>query len=54
MSILYCFSALRLCGSHIKHSTTISSAWVRQADQAYQRVIHQETDVNTEQGIDEQ
>lgn len=37
-----------------KHSTSISSAWVRQADQAYQRVIHQETDVNTEQGIDEQ
>ena len=36
-----------------KHSTTISSAWVRQADQEYQRVIHQEADVNTKQGIDE-
>ena len=32
-----------------KHSTTISSAWVLQADQEYQRVIHQETDVNTKQ-----
>ena len=31
-----------------------TNAWVRQADQAYQQVIHQETDVNTEQGIDEQ
>ena len=30
-----------------KYSTTISSAWVRQADQEYQQVIHQEQDVNT-------
>ena len=36
-----------------KHSTTISSAWIRQANQEYQRVIHQETDVNTEQDTDE-
>ena len=35
------------------HSTTISSAWIRQADQEYQRVIHQESDTNTEQDIDE-
>ena len=36
-----------------KHSTTMSSAWVRQADQEYQRVIHHEGDVNTKRGIDE-
>ena len=36
-----------------EHSTTISSAWIRQADQEYQRVIHQESDTNTEQDTDE-
>ncbi len=36
-----------------QHSTTISSAWIRQADQEYQRVIHQEIDTNTEQDTDE-
>ena len=35
------------------YSTTISSAWIRQANQEYQRVIHQETNVNTEQDTDE-
>ena len=36
-----------------QHATTISSAWIRQADQEYQRVIHQESDTNTEQDTDE-
>ena len=35
------------------HSATISSAWIHQANQAYQRVIHQEADVNTAQDTDE-
>ena len=35
------------------HSTIISPAWVRQANQEYQQVIHQESDTNTEQDIDE-
>ena len=35
-----------------EHSTIISPAWVLQADQEYQRVIHQETDVNTKQDTD--
>ncbi len=39
-----------------EHSTTISPAWIRQANQEYQRVIHQEVDANTantEQDTDE-
>ena len=36
-----------------QHSTTISSAWIRQANQEYERVIHQEIDTNTEQDTDE-
>ena len=36
-----------------KHSTIISSAWIRRANQEYQRVIHQKNDTNTEQDIDE-
>ena len=36
-----------------EHSATISSAWIRQADQAYQRVIHQENAPNTAQDTDE-
>jgi len=37
-----------------KHSKTISPAWVRQADQEYQRVIrHNEDGTNTEPGTDE-
>ena len=36
-----------------KYSTTISSAWVLQADQEHQRVIHHEADVNTKRDIDE-
>ena len=36
-----------------QHSTIISSAWIRQANQEYQRVIHQEADANTEQDTDE-
>ena len=36
-----------------QHSATISSAWIRQADQAYQRVIHQENAPNTAQDTDE-
>ena len=35
------------------HSTTISPAWVRQANQEYQQVIRQEVDANTTQDIDE-
>lgn len=36
-----------------QHSTIISPAWVRQANQEYQQVIHQEVDFNTEQDTDE-
>ncbi|MYG07133.1 hypothetical protein F4167_11055 [Candidatus Poribacteria bacterium] len=36
-----------------EHSTIISPAWVRQANQEYQRVIHQESDANTAQDTDE-
>jgi len=36
-----------------KHSSTISSAWIRQANQEYQRVIHQETNANIAQDTDE-
>lgn len=36
-----------------QHSTTISAAWIRQADQEYQRIIHQENDTNTAQDTDE-
>ena len=34
-------------------ATTISPAWIRQADQQYQRVLHQTATVNTEQDTDE-
>ena len=34
-------------------STTISCAWIRQADQEYQRVAHQTIDANTKQDTDE-
>ena len=36
-----------------QHSTAISPAWIRRANQEYQRVIHQEVDANTEQDTDE-
>lgn len=36
-----------------QHSTTISPAWVRQAAQEYQQIIHQSVDFNTEQDTDE-
>ena len=35
------------------YSTIISPAWIRQANQEYERVIHQEVDVNTKQDTDE-
>ena len=36
-----------------QHSTTISPAWIRQADQEYQRVIRQDVDANTKPDTDE-
>lgn len=36
-----------------QHSTTISPAWIRQADHEYQRVIHQKVNANTAQDTDE-
>ena len=35
------------------YSATISSAWIHQANQEYQQVIHQESDANTAQDTDE-
>ncbi len=35
------------------HSTTVSPAWVRQANQEYQRVLRQKEGANTKPGIDE-
>ena len=34
-------------------ATTISPAWIRQADQEYQQVVHQTMDANTKQDTDE-
>ena len=36
-----------------EHSTTVSPAWVRQANQEYQRVLRQKEGANTKPGIDE-
>jgi poly-gamma-glutamate capsule biosynthesis protein CapA/YwtB (metallophosphatase superfamily) len=36
-----------------EHSTTISPAWIRQANQEYQRVICQDVDANTKRDTDE-
>ena len=35
------------------YSTTISAAWIRQADQEYQRVLHQAVGANTKPDTDE-